>query len=363
MSTQHPFNRTLAQLRQMARMDAGGPQQIVPVLRELHRLIGFDSGGYLYRRSDGELDIHMENPATSATMPAYFEPGVLRSEQQVMRRSSRLLDEALRRERGVQMQHELVKVPLPELRRSDYYNAVLRPGEVEMGMKLPLRTPGGQGIGILWLYRRDGDRRFSDEDGATLARLETALARALQPGDLDARDADVQGQGLLIVSPMGKPQWIAPGTEALLAQAFGWRWRGCACALPSELQLLVQQLFLPVPDEPLPRTAFRNAWGWFSLKASHLAGAGGQGDAAAIHITRRAVGGTRLLACVQRLDLPPRQRELAYWLARGLPESQVAGHMGISPNTVVYHRRQLYAALGVASRQGLRECLGMAGEA
>lgn len=42
-----------------------------------------------------------------------------------------------------------------------------------------------------------------------------------------------------------------------------------------------------------------------------------------------------------------------------MPESRIAGCMGISANTVVYHRRQLYAALGVASRGELLECLGL----
>jgi DNA-binding CsgD family transcriptional regulator len=362
MTAQRHLDRALAQLRRMACMDAGGPQRIAPVLHALHGLIGFDSGGYLYRRSDGELDIHMENPAMRSVMPALFEPRVQHSERQVMRRSARLLDEALRCERGVQMQHDLVKVPLAELRRSDYYNAVLRPGEVEMAMKLPLRTADGRGIGILWLYRRDGERRFTGDEAAVLGRLAPGLARALQPGRLEgaeAHDAEVCGQGLLVVTAMGRPLWLAPGTEALLAQAFGWRWRGCGGALPAALQVLVQRLFLPNvrPGVPLPQMDFSNAHGVFSLRATHLAGSAGEADAAAIHITRRVPGGTRLLERLGALGLPRRQAELACWLARGLSEAQIAERMGVSVNTVTYHRRHLYAALGVQDRQGLLRCV------
>lgn len=360
MSAQRHLDRTLLQLRQMARMDAGGPQQIAPVLRALQGVIGFDSGGYLYRRSDGDLDMHMENPATRAVMPSYFEPSVLRSEQQVMQRSSRLFDEALRCERGVQMQHDLVKVPVSELRRSDYYNAVLRPGEVEVGMKLPLRARDGRGIGILWLYRRDGERHFSGADAAALGRLEAHLARALQSADGDAQDADVCGQGLLVVTPMGRPLWIEPGTEELLEQAFGWRWRGCCGELPPDLQVLVQRLFLPEADAPLPQLDFRNAYGRFSMRATHLTGRAGAGDAVAIHVTRRLSSGARLLEQLRPLALPQRQHELAYWLARGLSEPQIAARMGISPNTVVYHRRQLYARMEVANREKLLAALGFA---
>ncbi|MEZ5606742.1 MAG: helix-turn-helix transcriptional regulator [Burkholderiaceae bacterium] len=55
-----------------------------------------------------------------------------------------------------------------------------------------------------------------------------------------------------------------------------------------------------------------------------------------------------------------RQAELAWWLARGLPESRIAERMGISVNTVVYHRRQLYTRMGVVRRDELLAALGVA---
>ena len=38
--------------------------------------------------------------------------------------------------------------------------AVLRPGDVGDGLKLPLRTSAGHGVGILWLFRREADPRY-----------------------------------------------------------------------------------------------------------------------------------------------------------------------------------------------------------
>jgi DNA-binding CsgD family transcriptional regulator len=55
--------------------------------------------------------------------------------------------------------------------------------------------------------------------------------------------------------------------------------------------------------------------------------------------------------------LPQRQHELAYWLARGLPEDKIAAHMSISANTTRYHRRQIYDRLGVRNRQELQALL------
>jgi DNA-binding CsgD family transcriptional regulator len=63
--------------------------------------------------------------------------------------------------------------------------------------------------------------------------------------------------------------------------------------------------------------------------------------------------GTRLLAALQGWGLPPRQHALAYWMARGSPEPQIAARLGVSLPTVVHHRRALYERLGVQDRQGL----------
>ena len=350
----------------MASLDTGGPQCIAPVLQALHGLIGFDAGCYIHTDAgtggEGELHVHMENPAMQAAMPDYFDPRILKSELQVLHRSSQQMAETLRLEWGVRMLPQMVKVPLPELLRSDFYNVVLRPGGVGDCMSLVLRTPQGEGIGTFKLYRQGWSRPFTPQDAAALERLHPSLARALQPGELDAADTEIGAQGLLVATPAGRLQWASPGADALMALAFGARWRSrLSGSLPPAVQLLLQRLFWPQhpPDggeapPPLPQLELRNANGWFSLRATHLAAAGGGvGEAAAIHITQRVARGARLQAALRALGLPRRQQELAYWLARGLAEPHIAERMGVSINTVAYHRRQLYAALGVQNRQAL----------
>ena len=61
------------------------------------------------------------------------------------------------------------------------------------------------------------------------------------------------------------------------------------------------------------------------------------------------------------LELPQRQHELAWWLARGLPEPQIAQRMKISLNTAVYHRRQRYNRLGVMGKEELMRVLAESG--
>ena len=362
MPTHRQATNAIAHLRHLARLDASGPELIAPVLASLHALIGFDSSGYFHPGAGGELDVHMEHPAVQAAVPDHFDPRILASEARVFHNVLQHGDDISRHPRGPQSLAQMLRVPAAELLRSDYYNVVMRPAGVADWLSLPLRAPHGQDVGMLFLFRPAGARPFGAEELATLARLEPCLARVLWAGGVEAADGEAVREGVLVATPLGQPLWASPEAEALMAQALGWRWhrngRGVGRApLPHALQLLIQRLRLP--GAPAPEMALRNAHGSFHLRAAPLAAATGPGEAVALHITQRVAQSARLLEALGRAALPPRQRELAYWLARGLPESRIAGCMGISANTVVYHRRQLYAALGVASRAELLECLAV----
>ncbi|WP_460480380.1 helix-turn-helix transcriptional regulator [Comamonas humi] len=358
-----PPHSALARLHQMACVDDGGPQHIAPLLQALRQCIGFDASAYMHTGFDGgddAIETYVENPAMLAAVPDYFAPRMLQDEHRLFHRSLRHFGAAVQREHGPLLMEQQLRVPGAEWLRSDFYNVLLRPAGVAHWASLVLRTPQGRGLGNLILYRHAGSRPFDAGDMAVLAPLEGSLARSLQPGELDADGSEVQAQGLLVATLQGRPLWISPEAEALMPLAFGWRWRRGA-ELPPALQALLQRL-RPAAGAPLlpAQLELRNAHGWFSLRATHLAaaGSGAETDAAGLYITQRVAHGTRLRAALQALRLPPRQHELAWWLARGLPESQIAQHMGLSANTVVYHRRQIYNRLGIASRQELLDRLG-----
>jgi DNA-binding CsgD family transcriptional regulator len=337
----------------MERMGLRGPSLAGPVLRALRGLVGFDAGGYVHPGSDGQLDVHMEAPELRARVPDYFTPAILRSERALFRRSLRQFDEAVRHERGPQVLEQLLKVPYGSLLRSDFYDVLLRPAGVTTWASMVLRTPRGEGVGTLILYRTGRSIPFRREELHALAALETGLAGLLQPAQWQPGPGTIVASGLLVVSMQGRVRWLSSEADELMRRAFDWRWRGPAGSLPDAVRAT-----LPRPDDEAPRAGPRTlrictAHGRFVLRAQPMTAARGRPGAVALEISRYATGEDRLLAALERLGLPARQHELAWWLARGLSEARIAERMGVSPNTVVYHRRQLYNRLGLADRQAL----------
>ena len=348
----------LARLHQLACLDVSGPQLIEPLLHELHHLIAFETSGYFHPGSDGMLDAYVEPSLARDLMHLYFEPQVMASEHKVIRRSAHDFAAAVRHDHGPQVMEQLITVTVGELLRSDFYNLALRQVELLDCLSLVLRTPQGAGVGVLKLYRGPRAPRFGVHEVAQLARLEPWLARILQPGELDAQGSVVHDSAMLVATPQGRLLWTSPQAERLMALAFGPRWYRRS-ELPPALQALLRRLEHTRQGgaQALPQLDLRNASGTFSLRATQMAEAQGEGRAVGVHITQRVPLVAHLLPALRALGLPQRQHELAYWLARGLPEEQIAARMGISANTATYHRRQIYTRLGVQSRKELQAYL------
>jgi len=370
MSLSRTQQQALARLRQMACLDFSGLQLIEPVLHELHRLIGFDSGVFFYPDAQGALDAYIEPSPAREWMHLYFDPRMKAQELKLVRYSLHDFDAAVRHEHGVLLMEQILQVTHHEFIRSDFYNELARPSEWQDFLSLVLRTPQGRGVGSLKLCRRPGAPRFASEDIALLERTSPWLARALQPGELDAQDSVVHDSAMLVATPQGRLLWTSPQADQLMALAFGMRWYRrnelppALCVLLERLRWVEQGGTGRGRAPALPQLDLHNASGWFSLRATQMAAAAGAGEgdfdggrAVGIHITQRVARVARLLPTLRALGLPQRQHELAYWLARGVPGEQIATRMGISANTATYHRRQIYTRLGVQSRKELQAYL------
>ncbi|MBH1963387.1 MAG: helix-turn-helix transcriptional regulator [Comamonadaceae bacterium] len=349
----------------MACLDFSGLTLIEPVLHELHRLIGFDTGVYFHPDASGNLDAYIEPSVAREWMHRYFDPQMAALEHEVVNYSSHDFASAVRYERGVLEMEQLISVPRSAFIRSDFYNQVARPSELQDFLSLVLRTPQGQGVGSLKLCRKPDAPRFTPADIELLARLEPWLARILQNGELNTRESVVHDNAMLVATPQGRLLWSSPQADRLMALAFGLRWYRRS-ELPLALQELltrlqsVQQPSLKsarTPSLALPQLELHNASGTFTVRSTQMADAKGEGRAVGIHITQRVPRVAHLLSELRALGLPQRQHELAYWLVRGLSEEQIAARMGISANTATYHRRQIYTRLGVKSRKELQGLL------
>ncbi len=354
----------MARLQQLACLDVSGPPLIESALHELHHLIGFDTGAYFYPAKDGGLDAYMEPSIARDLLHTYFDSAVQKSEKEVVRNSAHDFNAAVRREHGPQVLEQILSVTVGELLRSDFYNLALRPCDLFDCLSLVLRTSLGQGLGTLKLYRGVASPRFDRDDTAMLGRLEHLLARTLQTAQWDKHDSDVKARAMLVVTPNGRLLWTSPEANRLMALAFGPRWQQ-RTQLPHELQMLLQRLRFAFGNESslceavleLPCLDLNNASGLFALRATRMAAAASEAKAVGIQITHRVPRVTLLLPALRALGLPPRQHELAYWLARGMPEAQIAERMGISENTATYHRRHIYAKLAVQTRQEMQNRL------
>jgi DNA-binding CsgD family transcriptional regulator len=370
MSLSRTQQQAMARLQHMACLDFTGPQLIEPVLHELHQLIAFDTGGYFHPGERGVMDAYIEPSIARGWIHTYFDPELMATERQVIRRSAHDFATAVREDHGAQVMGQLISVPLADFLRSDFYNLVLRPAELLDCLSLVLRIPQGAGVGALKLYRGPRTPFFGPEEAAMLMRLEPWLARILQPGEVDTEDCVMHASAMLVVTPRGRLLWTSPEADGLVALAFGPRWwrrnelPPALCVLLERLRCVEQGGTGRGRAPALPQLDLHNASGWFSLRATQMAAATGGGEggfdggrAVGIHITQRVARVAQLLPTLRALGLPQRQRELAYWLARGMPGEQIATRMGISANTATYHRRQIYTRLGVQSRKELQAYL------
>jgi DNA-binding CsgD family transcriptional regulator len=344
--------RAAARIRQLACLDVTGPQLAPLVLQELRDVLPFDTGGYFHPGAGGALECYMEEPDVQAIVPAYLDERM----QQQVQRVARPYDEAARLEFGPQIKAQLIKVPLPEFERSDFYNVLLRPVGLIDCVSLMPRLADDQPVGALKLYRTTDVQPFVLGELGELARLERFIAMALASGThppLD--DSWTEGTELLIMTPEGRLLWMSERGESWMAMALGSHWRRRS-ELPNALALILQRLRWIRTGEPtqqLPQLEIRKAQGLFTIRACLLSSAVGGEEAVGIQITRQVSSSVRLLQALRGLGLPPRQAEIAYWLARGLPEADIASRIALSQHTVVHHRRQLHATLGTRNRKEL----------
>lgn len=212
-------------------------------------------------------------------------------------------------------------VPMERLEHTDVMQRWRRPGRIAQEVRM-LAYDGRHFVGWLGALRC-GRRPFTEEQRARMARLapraRSLLAQAHQLERLDGEahlvlDVDGRVDG---VTERARP-WLSAERASDLARA-------ARAGLSQWLLDDVAVAFIPLLDGDRPRTL--------------------------VHLRPRP--GVTLASA----GLSPKQLDLARLAAKGLTVAELASTLGLSPNTVKWHLKAVYAALDVRSRVELARAI------
>ena len=354
MNRSAALGRAEARLRQLCCLGLPGPVLAAPLFAELHNVVPHETCLHLWVGPQGPVDAYFNVRDVGESVQRYADAYFKRLECEVWP----TMEEALRTEVGPHHVHQVLRIPKSAYHRHTLYNEVLLRSGTHTFVRMMVRD-GGAPAGAFNVGRGPRDPDFDDADLRTLARLEPFIAHALRSREPMATqetcDADT---ALLVLDREGKRRWQSASAQQLLALA-----AGSALAqpgLPAGLQRAVRALLQVETgdaDAAVPRWCTRNAWGSFVARAYWLAPAEPAASLIGVHLERRVPLALGLYEKVRDANLPPRQGEVCLRLALGRTQEQIASELGVSRNTVVYHRRQIYNRFGAESREGLRERL------
>ena len=341
--------KALQRIRRLACLDISGPQLAPLLLQELRDVLYFDTAGYFWRNENGDTDLFMEDQAVVDLLPLYMDDYIQKAE----REAGRSFEEGLREDFGPVRTEQMIKLPLRRFLRHDYYNLILRPLGLNQCISLVPRLAGGLPTGSLKLYRRDPRHHFTDEEMRLFGAQERYLAEVLQHTRPAGNEQDLINDAILVATLDGELQWISDQARQIMHLAFSSRWHQHSSDLPGMLRFLLKklsQLSNGRDIQGLPQTSITTPHGRFVFKARLMVSTTGQDNVAGIRIEHHRPRHLRILEALRDMHLPPQQSETFYWLSQGFSEQDIAQRMQISINTVVYHRRQLYARFGAANR-------------
>jgi DNA-binding CsgD family transcriptional regulator len=368
MSNLRATARASARIRQLAALDISGPQLAPMLLQELHALLPFEVGIYTHTATDGSYHYFVdEQHAAKQLTPQSVDPLYVTLENEVLRSA----EQSVLCEFGPTPMAEAMCVPRSEFLQHPFYTEALRPAGGDDGVRFLPRRLDGQPVGRLLIgrdSRKHHGRVINRAELQAMARVQHWLAHALEPRQPAATlEYDSQEIALLVIGSDLRLRHLSPNAERLLSLAFGGRWRRNG-SLPEDLLHMLRSLRLINHDEPAMRPPVLDKispWGRFNFRAHFLSAtpenvsdcisANANVSSYGITVTHEVPKALRLITALRNTDLPQRQTEICYWLARGWSHRQIAEHCGISINTAIYHSRQIYAQFNANNRKELAE--------
>jgi len=214
-------------------------------------------------------------------------------------------------------------------------------------------TVNGQLRGVLAICRDTEDEAFGQRERNVVRAALPSLTRALdnRPDDGLAYDEVPDATAVVIVGEGG--QVISADAQALdlVGQMSGNpitpRATGCALQLPQYLSSLLSPRRLQSPQVIEQATR----WGRYRARAfAQIATDSGRDSQFALVITRHSPVAIRLIRALARLDLSPRERQVAFQLALGTDARVAAAQLDVALVTWRSYVKRVYQRLDVRGR-------------
>ncbi len=249
--------------------------------------------------------------------------------------------------------------------RSDLYQDVMRPCDGRYMLYLVARDVQGSPKGLLSLLRSSSDKPFSSSDHKKLIQIEPYLRYALsgEAGGAAMFDS-ADHEGMVVLDQKGTLLFQDNGARRLLWMASHDRIdRNALIHLDLHnttpiLRRLHHRLVAVFEGHEAGPSFFEcsNGWGRFVFRGSWLAGPGQ--SAIGIRVRHYIPRALKAWTGLHRLDLAPRQQQVALLFSEGLTVSEISERLGISRHTVPEYVQVIYERLNIApNREALQNAL------
>lgn len=342
--------RAESEIRELACHHLGG-RLLAPLLyAQLKAVLPYSVCGYAWLGPEGPTGASFSDNRVGPIVRRYSEAYFRSRERDVWM----TIDEAATAHMGPHHFRDGLRVPVSEYYRHPIYNEIARPAGLHNFIRFVVADQGHP-TGYMMLGRATGERDFDDNDVHRLRQLAPFIAAAMNSSPApDQVDDCAQDTAMLIVDCRAQVRWASPEAHRLFWLAAGRSpptpgWPQLPALAVSTLAQIRDGAMRAVP----PYLRRSNAWGGFAIRAYWLTPDEPHTSLIGLTIEHRVPRALRALSVLLDLHLPPQQVAVGVRIALGLSDEHVAQLLGISKNTVVYHRRQIYNRLGVSSRQEL----------
>lgn len=355
-----------ARIRQLCCLGLPGEMLVGSLLTALRELVPSESAAFFWVDARGEMrNLYAERLLPREVMSLYFERYYDGAESSFRRAF---------RERAAAPDGVVATSPDAELRKTGYYNEIMRRLDAHHVLYGVVREQGAA-LGQVSLYRPADAPAFGARERSDLASVMHYVSHGIAVGatadasELPLRDSD--DEALLVLDRQGRVRHASEKARRLLLLATTSEINPATLKASvndraaQPLRALCERLETVARGEesPPPVMALDTRWGRHVLRAYWLDDDPASPQAlVGVRVQRQEPMILRFVEAMGRLPLSPQQREIALMIAQGRSNQQIAEDLGVSGNTVAYHIKQLFLKLDVHDRAGAVERIAAGSE-